>query len=262
MKIDRLNRIKEILQESNTISIDKLCAIFEVSKNTIRRDINELEKQDLIKKVYGGIMLKQNSGEPEPFASREVKNSAQKKIVAKIAAGFIEDNDVIFIDSGTTTMHLIPYLSNIKNLTILTTSLHIINVAANYPQFNIICTGGTFYHPSKAFIGASVLKCLDNYNISKIFLASTGVSLENGATNASPLECETKKFMMGKNAPKILLIDSSKLELSSLMTFAQLKEFDDVIIDKKPPQKYIDYFNDNKVILHYSNNQDMGIQIA
>lgn len=63
MKIDRLNRIKEILQESNTISIDKLCVIFEVSKNTIRRDINELEKQDLIKKVYGGIMLKQNSGD-------------------------------------------------------------------------------------------------------------------------------------------------------------------------------------------------------
>ncbi|MDQ0204147.1 DeoR/GlpR family DNA-binding transcription regulator [Pectinatus haikarae] len=256
MKIDRINRIKEMLQESNTISIDKLCSAFEVSKNTIRRDITELEKQDVIKKIYGGIMLKQNRGEPEPFASREVKNSAEKKIVAKLAAGFVKDNDVIFIDSGTTTMHLIPYLANIKNLTILTTSLYIINAAANYSQFNIICTGGTFYYPSKAFIGSSVLKCLDNYNISKVFLASAGVSLENGVTNTSSLECETKKFLMSKNTPKILLIDSSKLDTASLMTFAQLKDFDDVVIDNKPPQKYITYFADNNVNLWYSKNRD------
>lgn len=251
MKIDRINHIKEILQESNTISIDELCATFNVSKNTIRRDIAELEKQDIIEKVYGGIMLKQGDGEPEPFASREVKHSKEKKIAAKLAASFVKDNDVIFIDSGTTTMHLIPYLTHVKNLTILTTSLYIINAAANYSQFNIICTGGTFYYPSKAFIGSSVLKCLDNYNISKIFLASAGVSLENGVTNTSPLECETKKFVMSKSAPKILLIDSSKLDMASLMTFAQLKDFDDVIMDKKPAQKYITYFTNNNVNLCY-----------
>ncbi|WP_196594268.1 DeoR/GlpR family DNA-binding transcription regulator [Pectinatus sottacetonis] len=251
MKIDRINNIKELLQETNTISIDRLCDKFGVSKNTIRRDINELEKQDIVKKVYGGIMLKQNTGEPEPFASREVKNSEQKKIVAKLAAGFVKDNDVIFIDSGTTTMHLIPYLANVRNLTILTTSLYIINAAANYAQFNIICTGGTFYYPSKAFIGSSVLKCLNNYNISKIFLASAGVSLENGVTNTSPLECETKKFMMEKTAPKILLIDSSKLDVSSLMTYAQLKDFNDVVIDNRPPQKYLNYFKSNNVKLYY-----------
>lgn len=251
MKIDRINRIKKILQEQNTISIDKLCEIFGVSKNTIRRDITELEQQDLIKKIYGGIMLKQNIGEPEPFASREIKHSEEKKVVATIAAKFVENDDVIFIDSGTTTMHLIPFLTKVKNLTIVTTSLYIINAAANYPQMNIICTGGSFYHPSKAFIGSSVLRCVDNYNISKIFLASAGVSLENGVTNSSLSESETKKFMIKKKAPKLLLIDSSKLDTSSLTTYAYLDEFDKVIINKKPPQKYIDYFKLHNVSVYY-----------
>ncbi|WP_196598667.1 DeoR/GlpR family DNA-binding transcription regulator [Pectinatus frisingensis] len=251
MKIDRINQIKELLQEKNTISIEKLCATFDVSKNTIRRDIAELEKQDVIKKIYGGIMLKKSMGEPEPFASREVKYSNEKKIVARLAANFIKDDDVVFIDSGTTTMHIISALAHIRNLTIITTSLYVINAAVNYTHFNIICTGGNFYFPSRAFVGSSVLKCLDNYNISKIFLASAGVSLENGVTNTSPLECETKKHLMGGNAQKILLIDSSKIEKSSLMTYAELKDFDDVIIDRKPAQKYIDYFKKNNVKLHY-----------
>ena len=71
MKIDRINRIHELLKSVHNISINDLCDTFQVSKNTIRRDIAELEQQGLIKKVYGGIVLAEPSGSPEPFASRD-----------------------------------------------------------------------------------------------------------------------------------------------------------------------------------------------
>lgn len=251
MKINRLNKIEEILKESNNISIDRLCEIFEVSKNTIRRDIAELEKRSSIKKVYGGIMLKQNET-PEPFAARQIKNQVQKKQIAKLASNLVADGDVIYIDSGTTTMHMIPYLADKKNLTIITASVYVINAAFSYEQLSIIATGGSLYRPSNAFVGSSVINCLKNYNISKIFLASTGFSIEDGATNASPLECEIKRYLTEKNSTKVLLVDSSKAGAVSLMTFCPLKDFDYFITDKEPSKEYVDHLQKNNVALIYA----------
>lgn len=249
MKFNRINKIQELLEDKRSISINKLCDIFEVSKNTIRRDIAELEKRGIIKKVYGGIMLNPTSIAPEPFASREIKNSLPKKQIARIAAELVSDGDVIYIDSGTTTMHMIPYLAEKRNITIVTASLNVINASTSYNQLNVISTGGSLYLPSKAFVGASVLSCLKNYNISKTFLATTGISLENGVTNASPLECEIKHYLSQKDNVKVLLVDSSKIGISSLMTYCQLKDLDYIIIDKEPPSDYIGYFSQNKVHL-------------
>lgn len=251
MKINRINKIQEMLERENSISINRLCEVFAVSKNTIRRDINDLEERGLIKKVYGGIMLKkQKPASPEPFNLRETKNARQKQKVARLAATFVEDEDVIFIDSGTTTMHMLPYLLDKQNLTIVTASVNVINAAAAYApdkKFNVIATGGSLYYPSMAFVGPSVMRCLDNYNISKIFLASTGISLENGATNASTLENEIKRCLINKTGQKFLLVDSSKLDVASLMTYCELKDFDYVIMDKLPPAKYLTYFKEKQV---------------
>ena len=249
MKINRLNKIEEILEDSDSISINKLCEIFDVSKNTIRRDIAELEKHGIITKVYGGIMLKHSTESPEPFATREIKNPSLKKQIARLAAELVCDGDVIYIDSGTTTMHMIPYLAEKKNLTIVTASVHVINLAAAYSQLNIIATGGSLYLPSNAFVGPSVVKCLNNYNISKTFLASTGISLENGVTNASPLECEIKRYLAQKNNMKVLLIDSSKIDVSSLMTYCEISDLNYLIVDKEPPAEYLTYLSQHNVKL-------------
>lgn len=248
MKINRLNRIQTLLQEQESISIDRLCEIFAVSKNTIRRDIAELEKHGYIKKVYGGITLRQSNG-PEPFAAREVKNQSAKKQVAHLAAGLVDDGDVIYIDSGTTTMHLIPFLSEKKNLTILTASVHVVNAAAAYPQINVIATGGTFYRPSNAFVGSSVTDCLANYNIPKAFLATTGFSISTGVTNASPLECEIKRYLTERSQTKILLADASKVGVASLMTFCQLKDLDYLITDAPLPEEYAAHLAEHHVRL-------------
>lgn len=243
MKIDRINRIHELLKSVHNISINELCDTFNVSKNTIRRDIAELEEKGIIRKVYGGIVLTEDeSASPEPFASRENRNIEAKKKIARLAASYVQDGDVIYIDSGTTTMHMIPYLTDKHQLTIVTASVHVINAASSYNNLNVIATGGSLYIPSKAFIGQSVIKCLNSYNISKAFLASTGISLEHGATNASPLECEIKHCLVEKSCQKFLMIDHSKIDVASLMSYCDLKDLNYVVMDEKPPAKYLDYF--------------------
>ena len=113
MKITRIQKIRDLLTEKNSISIPELCEQFNVSKNTIRRDIAELDKEGFIRKVYGGIMLKNvNNDKPlEPFTARENRNIDAKKAIARLAVSQIKEGDVVYIDSGTTTMHMVPLLA-------------------------------------------------------------------------------------------------------------------------------------------------------
>lgn len=250
MKIDRINEINNLLKERSTLSIKELCEHFQVSKNTIRRDISVLASRGIIQKVYGGIVLCQPANNtPEPFAARESKHSQAKKQIAKLAASCVNDGDIIYIDSGTTTMHMIPELAKKQHITIVTTSVHAINIATDYDNLSVISTGGSLYIPSKAFVGPSALESLRKYNISKAFLASTGISLEHGATNASPSECEIKQLVMQKSLIKYLLVDNSKIDTASLMSFCTLNELDCIVTDETPPAKYLDYLQDNHVKL-------------
>ena len=252
MKINRIQQIRKLLLAEHTLSIKDLCQRFDVSKNTIRRDICELEEQGLIRKVYGGIVLNEEAldpAAPEPFDAREAKNAHAKKIISHLAANEVHEDDVIYIDSGTTTMHMIPYLAKKEHITIITSSLNVINMALDYPSLNVLTTSGSLYVPSKAFVGASVIRCLKDFNISKIFLASTGISLEHGATNTSPLECEIKKYLTGLHTMKYLLVDHSKIDVASLMSYASLASMDCLIMDEMPPERYQTYCTTNSVRL-------------
>ena len=242
MKIDRRRKIHETLKERHNISINELCDMFGVSKNTIRRDIADLEEKGIIEKVYGGIVLAETPDDaPEPFAFREARNLAAK----------------IYIDSGTTTVHMIPYLLERKRLTIVTASVHVINMAASYNRLNVISTGGTFYAPSMAFVGPQVIECLHRYNVTKAFLASTGLSIKHGATNTSPLECEIKQCMMHKDCPHFLLVDSSKFDHATLMSYAPLKDLDYIITNEMPPEKYVRHCAENNVQLIVPEQDDL-----
>jgi len=250
MKINRIQKIRELLEDNRSISINTLCETFNVSKYTIRRDINELEKTGVLKKVYGGVVLQeQEPHSPEPFSLRENRNVQQKKKIARIAASLVRDGDIIYIDSGTTTMHMLPFLVKHQNLTIVTASVYVINAAAALNQFNIIATGGSLYMPSMAFVGPSVLNCLNDYNISKAFMASTGVSIEHGITNASPMESEIKRAVVQKAGQKYLLVDTSKLDVTSLISYCGLKDLDGIIMEKTPSSRYVDYLEQNNVAL-------------
>ena len=146
-------------------------------------------------------------------------------------------------------MHMIPFLTGKGRITIITSSLNVINMALDYPSLDVLTTSGALYVPSKAFVGSSVIRCLRDFNISKIFLASTGISIEHGATNASPLECEIKRYLAELPSKKYLLVDHSKIDVASLMSYASLASMDCLVLDKLPPERYQTYCTTNNVRL-------------
>jgi DeoR family myo-inositol catabolism operon transcriptional repressor len=253
MKTHRIKNVEEYILKNESVSLDKLCDVFKVSKNTIRRDIKELLEKGKIKKIYGGVTI--NQKKLVPFEERNIKNHAEKKATAETASTYINDGDIIFIDSGTTTMWLIDYLKNKNNLTILTNNLGAIVSAAPYPNLNIISLGGTLKRKTNSFVGNSTSLVLKDYNISKAFMAATGISIEKGATNSSTEEYELKKLIVEKSDEIFLLVDSSKFDIISLMTYSPLENLDYIITNKNPSKKYLDFFKKNKINLLIAENK-------
>ncbi|MFA9378624.1 MAG: DeoR/GlpR family DNA-binding transcription regulator [Lachnotalea sp.] len=234
MRSQRLNSIKEYIYQKKTVTLDQLCSEFNVSKNTIRRDIDELVSEEKIKKIYGGVTV-EGYKPMQSFDERNISNLQIKQTIAQNAATLINDNEIIFIDSGTTTMHMIEYVKDKKNLTILTNSIEVIMRSIPYPNINVISLSGTLNRKTLSFTGSSSATVLSNFNISKSFVAATGISIIGGASNSSPAETEIKRTALMKSQKNYLLVDHTKFGIISLMTFSNFDNLDTIITDEMPP---------------------------
>lgn len=248
VKVNRLNSIEQYVISRKTVSIDELCEVFSVSKNTIRRDLNELEARGHIAKVYGGVTsISSNNAVPMPV--RSGMNSKSKAIIGRLAASLVEDGDTIFIDSGSTTVCMMQYLAPKERITVITHSLGAMSEASKYDNINLISLGGIYNADTDSFVGLSTISALSSMRITKAFMGATGVSLTAGMTNTTFLEAEIKKTVLGYADAIYLMADASKLDRKAIVTFCNLKDLTAFITDKKPPQEYIRLCHDENVCL-------------
>lgn len=252
MRSKRIDDIKDYIYRNKTVTLDKICEIFEISKSTIRRDLQEILSDSNLKKIYGGITL-QSKKELISFTERNIENMESKINIAHKAASLVNENDVIFIDSGTTTFHMIDSLINIKNLTIITNNIEVIYRAINHENINIISLSGTLNRKTLSFTGTSSAAILKNFNISKSFMATTGFSIYNGVTNSYTLESDIKRTAVERSNQVILLADRSKFNVVSLVTYCDLKKIDILVTNNNPPKDIYEYLKNNNIQIIISN---------
>ncbi|RYM04950.1 DeoR/GlpR transcriptional regulator [Sporolactobacillus sp. THM7-7] len=250
LKTRRIQQIQDYVFKKQTASLDELVQKFNVSKNTIRRDIQELVERGDFKKVYGGVAV--NHATLVSFNDRQTRHQLEKKQIAKIAAGYVADGDIIFIDSGTTTVEMFPFLKT-KHLTIMTNNLDFINQALPFENLNVFSTGGVLERKTKSFVSHKSTEALQAYNINKAFMAATGVSLSNGVTNSSPLESEIKRTVVARSSKVFLLVDHDKFDKYALMTYCGMGKIDYLITDQPPGKDYQDYAKANDLHLIITN---------
>lgn len=239
MRTKRIHLIEEYITKEKSASLDDLCKRFSVSKNTIRRDIDYLVKKDVVKKVYGGVELntKPSLNSLTSFDERFEQNASQKDAIARKAAELVEDNDTIFIDTGTTCPNMIHYLVD-KTCIVITNSLQIAVYAIHYPNIKVVMLPGILQSQTRSFVGTSSEKYLKDFNINKAFMACTGISLEKGITNSSFEEYTIKKTVIQNTKKCYLLADSSKFGKTGMMTFAKFSDFNAIISNGKPDKTY------------------------
>lgn len=239
VRIKRLEEMQNYVKLNGSVSLDELCEVFQISKNTARRDIDEILKTGTIKKIYGGVsFVAPNKTEPVAgrYTIRSGERLEEKRAVAKLAAEHIEDGDSIFVDAGTTTSSLVEFIKDKKELTVVTNNLDFIIQALPYDNIRIVVFGGILERDIMSFsdvdeLGAEMLK---NYNFKKAFFSATGVTVEYGAMNSRLTETSCKTAAVKWAQLRYLLVDHTKFGKVTIKSYAPLSAFDYLITDRRP----------------------------
>lgn len=242
MRENRLTKMEDYIRKNGSVSLDELCREFDVSKNTVRRDIAELVEHTDIRKIYGGVSVVQRNIIPPPFAERSAVNQEVKEGLGRKAAQFVCDGDIIYVDSGTTTCRMIDYLKERSDVTVVTHSLDVINRAAALPGLNVIALSGTLNRKTLSFTGQSTIDVLQDLNISKAFMAANGLSVKNGATQSTSIEFAIKKCVVNRSDTVYLMIERRKVDTVSLLTYCPLEKIDTIITEKAPEQAFCEEY--------------------
>ncbi|SDI40180.1 DeoR/GlpR family DNA-binding transcription regulator [Alteribacillus bidgolensis] len=246
IKTQRIEEIRRYVERNQVVSFDHLSETFNVSVNTIRRDIQKLVNDGQLKKVHGGVSI--HDSQLAQYEERQIVNETAKHRIAKAGSEMVEDDDIIFVDSGTTTVYMAEYLRG-KKVTVLTNNLDFIVHAKQEPNITIITTGGLFDSATNSFISLQNTNVLTSYNINKAFMATTGISMDNGVTHASPLENEIKKEVVKKSAEVNVLADRTKFDKHALITYTSLESVDCIVTDSNLSDAFLNYLEKNNVLL-------------
>ena len=239
MRTERLKEMEDFILRKGSASLEDITQEFQISVNTARRDIAELLRINRnIKKVYGGVNVEAGTS-IVPCSSRINVNASVKDAIGKLAARLVSDGDAIYLDSGSTTPHIIKYLKDLKNVTVLTNNLMAMTEASLYSNINLISLGGLYNQHTASFVGSIPLEALNRFRIRTVFLSATGVSLQSGLTNSTYMEAEMKRFVASKGERRVLLADHSKFGKSAAVTFYDFHNLYSLVTDICPAEPYL-----------------------
>ena len=213
-------------------TIAELSARLGVSEATVRRDLQSLEDQRLVRRVHGGAEPVRRTGAGEPlFNEKTSLNASEKELIAERALDYIQDNDAIFLDGGSTVLALARKLHKRKNLTVVTNSLMAASELME-TSHRLILLGGEFRARSRTLVGPLTSRILESLAIHTAFLGTMGFTVESGISTSDPNEAYTKELVMKRAGQVILLADSSKLGTPSLAASGSVEDIDLIISDQ------------------------------
>lgn len=245
MKDSRLRDMENYIVNKQTVTLKELSSKFNICMNTVRKYVDELAKKPYINKIYGGVTVDNSACVFYTDADRAVASPDGKDRIARLAASYISSDDIVFIDSGTTTKQIPNYIPDTVCCTVITHSCHIIEACIRKPNITLIVLPGVFYQRSYSFVDTFSTEYLKSLNFKKAFMSSTGFSLERGATNSTPLECYIKSTASECAQDIYLLADHKKIGISSLLTYAPTERIHHLLTDEKVPAEYYEVFGNN-----------------
>lgn len=219
--------------DEKALSLNELSKRLETSVMTIRRDLDLLDHERMLKRIRGGAVSIDSITTNFLFQRRSQLQVPQKSQIAEYAAkNLVCDNDIILLEGGTTVYMMASHLTQ-SNLTVLTNGLRIItDLASRQNDTVVMASGGTVDYSEQIFIGPQAASFFSNFRAHKCFLGADGLTLEDGATEANLAENEVKRAMVKYAKEIILLIDSDKIGTSSLVPAIELERIDAIVTDK------------------------------
>ncbi len=238
LTIERRNKILEILKRDGRVLVSDLSAMFGVTEETIRRDLEKLEKEGFAKKTYGGAIAVENANVDLPYMVRKEVNVAGKEYIAAAVNSFIEDGDHIMLDASSTAVYIAKHLKNKKNLTLITNSIEILLELSDVPGWKILSTGGTLREGSLSLVGYQAEKMISSFHVDKAIISCKGVDIEKGITDSNEMDAHIKNLMFESTNMRILAVDNTKFDKISFTRIDDLANVDVVVTDTEPSERW------------------------
>jgi len=235
------------IHEDKRVIVSELSRQFEVSEETIRRDLDRLEEDGHVTKSYGGAVLNEKSGIDLPFNVREQENSEGKKLIADLVAGLLEEGDHIFLDASTTAVFIAKTIKNKGKMTVITNSIENVLELSDAQDIEVISTGGVLKPDSMALMGRKAADVVEAYNADRVILSCKGFDMDKGATDGNEDIAGIKQNMIRSASQVIMAVDYTKFDKIAFANICSLSDIDIVITDKKPGEKWLNYFKQNEV---------------
>lgn len=207
----RHEEIIELIQLNGKVKVSELSQKYNISEVSVRKDLEALEAQGHLTRIHGGAVGMNKLYVNMDLTERFKTNAAAKRALAELAAKFIDDNDTIMMNAGTTLAYVLRALRGKKNISIVTNSVQNATEAALFPSFNVILLGGELDSKYQFTYGQDAIRQLENYHATKCILSVDGISAESGLTLYYSNEAELARRMIECSDVTIVAADSSKL---------------------------------------------------
>lgn len=251
LAIERRNAILAKLSLEGKVIVSELSLEFDVTEETIRRDLEKLDKEGLARKTYGGAVLNHNLNADLPYNVRKRSNVEQKEMIAEKISKMIHDGDYIMLDSSSTAIYVTKYIKNLKNITLITNSVETLIELADKDDWNVLSTGGSLKKGSLSLVGASAERMIRSFHVDLAVCSSKGIDMTMGITDSNEKDSEIKRAIFDSATKKILAIDSSKFDRISFVRVGNITDVDVIVTDTAPSERWVDYFKDKDIELIY-----------
>lgn len=239
--------IREILQQNGRVVCGDLARQMAVSEHTIRRDLHEISKEGLCKKVYGGAVLQlQDAG---TFLSPKEHDHAAKALIAQRCASLVKASSCIFIDAGTTNLALAKALPPELSLTVVTNAPDIAALLINHPVAEVIMLGGQIQKSTGGVVGQTAINQIQGILFDQAFIGGCAMSPEAGLTGFNYADCEFKKVAVAQSNQVIVGLTADKIPAVARFSVAKCRDISTLVVEEKLDKSLLDAFAAEEITL-------------
>lgn len=251
LAIERRNTILARLSLEGKVIVSDLAREFDVTEETIRRDLEKLDREGLAKKTYGGAVINQNSTTDLPYSVRKRANVERKQHIAERIGELIHDGDRIMLDASSTAIFVAKIIKSRKNITLITNSVEILLELADKEGWNILSTGGTLREGALSLVGASAEKMIRGFHVDLAVCSCKGIDMTMGITDSNERDSEIKQAIFAAADRKVLAVDATKFDKISFVRVCDPGEVEIVVTDEPPTERWVEYLKNKQVELMY-----------
>ncbi len=226
---ERRGRVFEVIEGSGVVSVKYLARRFGVASITITRDLQEMEREGLVRRVHGGAISVRGASYEPPFSAREPRLRDEKRRIAAAAVALIEDGDSLILDVGTTTLEIARALKGKRNLTVIVSNLRAALELANQSAIQVIVIGGRLRAGELSMVGHLAEQMLRGFTVDKAFISVGGITIEDGLTEFNVDEAGAKRAMLERARRRIVVADQTKFGKAMLTVVASIAAVDTLV---------------------------------